>query len=189
MTVARGYDFVQQLQPLRRQLHVQGVTPVRLPPGRFRLATRPTSTGSAAISKTIGMVVVAAFAASAAGRPVCDNHGHLTTNEIGRQRRQSIVLTVRPAVLDRHILSVDKSSLFQAASERGDDGIVTSSRRVPEEPDHRHRRLLRSRRERPSEARTTERGYKLASVDADSHLPQPQQAHARYERGKNIMDR
>jgi len=38
-----------------------------LPPGRFRLATTPNSTGSLPIEKTIGIVVVAAFAASAAG--------------------------------------------------------------------------------------------------------------------------
>ena len=43
------------------------VTPVTLPPGRLRLATRPSRTGSPPVSKTIGMVVVAAFAASAAG--------------------------------------------------------------------------------------------------------------------------
>src|SRR5262249_15279525 len=39
--------------------------PVRLPPGRARLATRPSVTGSSAARKTIGIVVVAAFAASA----------------------------------------------------------------------------------------------------------------------------
>jgi len=38
-----------------------------LPPGRFRLATTPNSTGSLPIEKTIGIVVVAAFGASAAG--------------------------------------------------------------------------------------------------------------------------
>ena len=43
------------------------VTPVMLPPGRFMLATSPAATGSLAVTKTIGMVVVAAFAASAAG--------------------------------------------------------------------------------------------------------------------------
>src|SRR5262249_27145171 len=42
------------------------LTPVRLPPGRFRLATSPDSTGSTPTLKTIGMVVVAVFAASAA---------------------------------------------------------------------------------------------------------------------------
>ena len=36
-----------------------------LPPGLFRLATRPTSTGSAPVLKTIGIVAVAALAASA----------------------------------------------------------------------------------------------------------------------------
>ena len=41
--------------------------PVELPPGRLRLATRPTLTGSAPKLKTIGIVVVAALAASAAG--------------------------------------------------------------------------------------------------------------------------
>src|SRR5262249_10909281 len=35
------------------------VTPVTLASGRLRLATRPTCTGSAAVSKTIGMVVLA----------------------------------------------------------------------------------------------------------------------------------
>ena len=37
-----------------------------LPPGRFRLKTRPVETGSPAVEKTIGIVVVAAFTASAA---------------------------------------------------------------------------------------------------------------------------
>ena len=45
------------------------VTPVRLPPGRARLPTSPVAIGSAPISKTIGIVVVADFAASAAGAP------------------------------------------------------------------------------------------------------------------------
>jgi hypothetical protein len=43
------------------------VTPVMLPPGRFRLATSPAATGSTEVKKTIGIVVVAAFATGAAG--------------------------------------------------------------------------------------------------------------------------
>ena len=39
------------------------VTPVTLPPGRLRLATSPIWTGSLPVSNTIGIVVVAAFAA------------------------------------------------------------------------------------------------------------------------------
>jgi hypothetical protein len=41
------------------------VMPVTLPPGRLKLATRPTAMGSTPVLKTIGMVVVAALAASA----------------------------------------------------------------------------------------------------------------------------
>ena len=41
------------------------VKPVRLPPGRARLATKPDRTGSPTLVKTIGIVEVACFAASA----------------------------------------------------------------------------------------------------------------------------
>jgi hypothetical protein len=43
-----------------------GLTPVRLPPGQARLATRPNATGSLMALKTIGIVEVAFFAANAA---------------------------------------------------------------------------------------------------------------------------
>jgi len=38
------------------------VTPVTLPPGRLRLATQPSCTGSRLVVNTIGIVVVAALA-------------------------------------------------------------------------------------------------------------------------------
>ena len=41
--------------------------PVMFPPGRARLCTRPEPTGSATAAMTIGMVVVACFAANAHG--------------------------------------------------------------------------------------------------------------------------
>ena len=46
---------------------VKTLTPVRLPPGRLKLSTRPVLTGSAPVTNTIGMVLVAAFAAADAG--------------------------------------------------------------------------------------------------------------------------
>ena len=45
------------------------VTPVTLPPGRLRLATSPSLTGSPPMMKTTGMVEVAALAASAGAEP------------------------------------------------------------------------------------------------------------------------
>ena len=47
----------------------RSVTPVRLPPGRFNAATMPIATGSVPSSNTIGIVEVAAFAASAVTVP------------------------------------------------------------------------------------------------------------------------
>jgi len=49
---------------------VKKLAPVTLPPGRFTLATSPCSTGSLPIAKTIGIFVVAAFAARAEGVPL-----------------------------------------------------------------------------------------------------------------------
>jgi hypothetical protein len=43
------------------------VTPVRLPPGRARLATRPSETGSPEIKNAIGIVEEVFFAIRAAG--------------------------------------------------------------------------------------------------------------------------
>ena len=63
-----GHELAQQLQSLRPQHGVEKTTPVTLPPGRLRLATRPSLTGSLPVAKTIGIVVVAALAASAVRR-------------------------------------------------------------------------------------------------------------------------
>ena len=95
------------------------VTPVRLPPGRFRLATSPTSTGSAAYREDDrnrrGRRLCRQCRRSAAGR---DNHGHLAANQIGRQCRQSIVLALRPAIFDRHVPALDVAGFAQALAER-----------------------------------------------------------------------
>ena len=61
-----GHQLVQQCQPLGREFVGKKLIPVALPPGRARLVTRPSLTGSSLTPKTIGIVVVAALAASAA---------------------------------------------------------------------------------------------------------------------------
>src|SRR3954447_15506189 len=63
-----GNQLRQQLKSLSRQpLVAELADPVRLPPGGARLATSPSTTGSPPCLKTIGMVEVVLFAASAAG--------------------------------------------------------------------------------------------------------------------------
>ena len=60
-------------------------SPVTLPPGRARLATKPAPTGSPALVITIGIVVVALLAANA-GRSRCDHDQiNLETNQLRRK--------------------------------------------------------------------------------------------------------
>src|SRR5258708_27152253 len=123
------------------------VTPVTLPPGRFRLATRPSWTGSAAVSNTIGMVVVASFAASAAGVLVAAMTAML--NQVDRQRRQAVILALGPAGFGPHIAAVDIARLSQPFEKSRRERRVTLRRCGIEEADHRHRALLGARRQRP----------------------------------------
>ena len=152
-TSGRGHQFAQEFQPLCRQLPLKKLIPVRLPPGRARLATRPSLTGSSATTKTMGIVVVAALAANAERTSGRDDHGDLSANQIGRQRRQPIDLILGPAVFDRHVLALDIAGLLQALAKSAQTVRGRVRRCGVEEPDHRHRRLLRARRERPAPPR------------------------------------
>jgi hypothetical protein len=64
--------------------------PVRLPPGRARLATRPSLTGFSAAKNTMGMPVVAALAADAEIAPVA------TITATRRRTRSAVSAGRRP---------------------------------------------------------------------------------------------
>src|SRR4051794_2173068 len=117
-------------------------TPVRLPPGRARLATSPRSTGSLA-EKTIGIAEVALFAACAAGGPPLGrDHIDIAGDELGGQRGQPVIATLRPAVFDRHVLSHDITGLFQPVPKSGDEVRNRCRRGAAKQADHGHRFLL-----------------------------------------------
>ena len=60
------------------------VTPVALPPGRLRLATKPSLTGSPLEANTIGIVRVAAATICGEGSPPeCGDHCDLSAYQIG----------------------------------------------------------------------------------------------------------
>ena len=91
--------------------------PVRLLPGRLRLGTRPTRTGSLTAEKTIGIVEVAFLAASAEGSATCrKKYRHSQVNEFSHKRRQSLIAALRPAKRDGQILTFDKSRLPDAST-------------------------------------------------------------------------
>src|SRR5262245_30922560 len=83
-------------------------------------------------------------------------------NEVGRLRRQSLVSAFRPAILDRHVLAVYVAGFLQSLAKRGYVERILLRRCAVEEPDHRHRRLLRPRRQRPR-GRAADQRDELAS--------------------------
>lgn len=92
--------------------------PVTFPPGRLKLPTSPSATGSPPVLKTIGIVVVSLFAASAACVvPGVAINGNLQADQIGRKFRQSIVALRRPAVLDCNVAPFDIASFAQTFAE------------------------------------------------------------------------
>ena len=87
----------------------------------------------------------------AAGR---SKHGHRPVNEFRRLRRQPVILTERLAIFDHYVLTLDEAAFGQAPTERGQQMRALIGRPRAEVPDHRQRRLLRVRDERPSCGRT-----------------------------------
>jgi hypothetical protein len=84
------------------------------------------------------------------------------------QRRQAIVLALQPVVLDRHVPALDLAGFAQALAERAHHVRGHIGRPTANEPDHRHRRLLRADGKRPS-------GHAAEPCDefAPSHLLSP----------------
>ena len=102
-------------------------SPVTLPPGRARLATRPAPTGSPALTITMGMVVVALLAANADGRPCDHDQINLKTNQVRRKLRQALRLLLCKSVLDGDILSLNPAKLAQLLPERLHEDRATGS--------------------------------------------------------------
>ena len=141
------------------------ITPVTLPPGRFRLATRPSLTGSPPIVKTIGIVVVAALAASAAGVPPA-RRSRRPDGGPDRPPVPAVDRIDRPPSDIRSRRSGPRRSRasFRPLRNAATRCAAVAGRRAAEEPDHRHRRLLRARRERPRGRRAAEQRDELAPL-------------------------
>ena len=129
MTRRRGNQLVQQLQPLRRQPPRSiGVTPVTLPPGRFRLATSPSCDRIAAGGENDRNC-----RGRGLGGEIGRSTGRAMTRAPGAERgpsascRQTIVLILRPAIFDRHILALDIAGFLQALTECGHLGCKAGS--------------------------------------------------------------
>src|SRR5262249_39269597 len=89
------------------------------------------------------------------------NERHMAAHEFCRQCGKPIVVTLRPAVLDRDVLAFDVAGFLQTLSECANKVRIRSGRSAMKVTDHWNNRLLRARRERPR-SRTAEKRYELA---------------------------
>jgi hypothetical protein len=90
--------------------------------------------------------------------------------EIGRQHGQPVGIVLGPAIFDRNVLALNITGFLQALTERGHLGRKAVGRCDVEEPDHRHRRLLRKRCARPCDGSAAKRCDKSPPTDLDYHL-------------------
>ena len=77
-------------------------------------------------------------------------------NRIDRHRRQPIAFIPPPNGIRSRLLALDRAGFLRALMECSRHGPVPFRRCEVEEPDHRHRWLLRVRRERPRSRRAAE---------------------------------
>src|SRR5262249_42679936 len=141
--------------------------PVTLPPGRARLAMRPSPSGSFAVANTLGISDVALFGCGDCDVSVRNNHVHLTAGKLGRNFADAVGASLSPAIFDDHTLAVAPAelaeSLYECRNQRPDrrgrgSAKETDSRQVP--------RLLRTRRKRTRDYRAPQQGDELAPPNA-----------------------
>jgi hypothetical protein len=111
------------------------------------------------------MVAVAPLAAIAGALPPTQTiTATCRRTKSAAQRRQLIQVIVGPAVDDDDVLALDIGGVFEALAKCAQAFREPVRRYAAEEPDDRHRRLLRARRQRPrgraAEQRFLAPGYK-----------------------------
>ena len=77
------------------------------------------------------------------------NDTHLPLHQISRQLGQPVILTIRPTILDCDVLTLEVASFTKTLPERTQEPCIRIDSAGVEHPNHRHRSLLRTRRERP----------------------------------------
>jgi hypothetical protein len=94
----------------------------------------------------------------------CGDDSHVAMDEVGRQSRQPIELIPRPAIFDQNVAAIDETGFAQAQAECRHKIGPRLGRTSMEKPNHWHRGLLRARRERPPDRRSTEQGDERAAL-------------------------
>src|SRR5262249_43844506 len=103
----------------------------------------------------------------------CDNSRYRTVSQIGRESRKATVLGLCPAIFNFHVLAFDIAEFAETGSKCGQERRIGPGKPAAQKSDHRHRRLLRARRQRPRHRRAAECGQQFPPSDDDRHTPLP----------------
>jgi len=76
----------------------------------------------------------------------------LRPTRVGGQGGAPIIVALRAAIFDRHVLALDIAGFVQPPAERGHKRCIRAGCRATEVADHRHRLLLRTRGARPRDS-------------------------------------
>src|SRR5262245_28091187 len=140
---------MQQVEPLCRQLTAEKVDPrqVAARPGEAGDKTEPDWVlgGNKGDRDRRGC----RLGSGRRGGRARGDYGDLSANQFGRQLRQSIVLVLGKTVDDCYVLALHVADVLEAQAECAQTVRHRVRRSGVKEPNHRHRRLLRIRRERP----------------------------------------
>ena len=129
------------------------VTPVRLPPGWLRLATRPNYRINPH-PKDDRNCLACCFRGKNCRRVDRGDHGHLATNQLGSQGGQLVIVSLGPSIFDRHIPAFVITGSTEAATECLHKVCCCAGRRGIHVANHRHSRPLRASSERPCGSRS-----------------------------------
>src|SRR5262245_35227623 len=158
-----GHKLTQEFQPLRRQLPAEEIDTCQVTtrPGEASDKTKPDRVfrDPEDDGDRRGCCFGRQRRRNTSGR---DNHGDLPPNQLGRQLRQPIKLILAPTVYDRYVIALDIAGVLEALAKSAQTVLNSLRRSVIKEADHRHRRLLRARREWTRHSRAAEQRDELA---------------------------
>src|SRR5215469_15066866 len=90
-------------------------------------------------------------------------------NQIGSERREPVKVTFGPAILNRRILTFDKTLFIEATLKCFYELLEWTGCRATEESDHRQRPLLRARGQRPHCGGTADKRDEFPSPHGFAH--------------------
>ena len=114
MDFASGRSLCRSSSRLAATSTLKYATPVKLTPGRLKLLTRPSSTGSEPIMNRIGIVDVASLAAAASAMPPAAADRDASLNELGSEPQEAVVLLIGRAIVDDKIAVLDQALISQS---------------------------------------------------------------------------